>query len=177
MRHTLTALLSGASICAFAGVIPAAAQTPTIPSTVGAPAYSYHYTGPMRAPGGRCQIIAGNRVCNAAPTYAYRAAPAYAYGAAPAYPYGYGYPYGYVPPGGPIGAAAAAPLAAAGAVAAAPVAAAGALLGAPVAPVPPPAGVTTATVVPAGKVAPVPGAVGGCDKIAGNMVCTGGYIP
>jgi hypothetical protein len=151
MRHTLTALLSGASLCAFAGVIPAAAQTyygtaPTIPSQTGAPAYSYHRTGPVPAPAGECQIIAGNRVCNAAPAYPV----GYGYG----YPYyGYGYPYGY-PPGGPIGAAVAAPLATAGAVAAAPLAATGALVGAPFAAAPRPE--------PAG-----------CDKIAGNLVCHG----
>ena len=113
MRHTLTALLSVASIGAFAGVIPAAAQT-TIPSATGAPLYSYHRTGPVPAPAGECQIIAGNRVCNGAP--------------ASWWGYGPG-PYGYAP-GGP---AVAAPFNAAGTLFAAPFAAAGNLATAPVA--------------------------------------------
>jgi hypothetical protein len=58
------------------------------------------------------------RILNSAPAY-----PAYGYG------YGYGYPWAY--PGGPFGAAVAAPVAAAGALAAAPVEAAGTLAGAP----------------------------------------------
>ncbi len=165
MRHTLTALLSAASIVAFAGVIPAAAQVPTIPSATGAPLYSYHHTGPVPAPGGECQIIAGNRVCFAAPVY------------------GWGYgpgPYGYAP-GGPAVAAPfnaagglfAAPFAAAGTLATAPVAATGAVVGAPVAAV----GHTVArrTGTPPysyeSRVAPGPAPVGSCDIVAGNRVC------
>jgi Protein of unknown function (DUF1236) len=78
--------------------------------------------------------------------------PAAAY---PVYGYGYGYPGAY--PGGPFGAAVAAPVAAAGALAAAPVEAAGTLAGAP----PPP---------------PVAAPAPGCQLIAGNRVCTG-YTP
>ena len=228
MRNTLTALLSAASFCAFAGAIPAAAQTPTIPSQTGAPAYSYDRTAPVPAPVGECQIIAGNRVCNGAPAYGYgygpwangyapggpigavvaapvtaagavvaapfagaaptrpslTGAPAYSYHrtapvpavggecqiiagnrvctASPAYGYGYGYgpgPFGFGP-GGPIGAAVAAPVSAAGAVVGAPVAAGGALAAAPFAWATP--------------TAPAPG--GQCNMIAGNRVCTG-YIP
>jgi hypothetical protein len=82
MRHVLAAaLLSAGAICAFAAT-PAAAQTsygagpwpygvqstyagayPTIPSHTGAPTYAWHNEGPWRGPGGKCEIISGNRVC------------------------------------------------------------------------------------------------------------------
>ncbi len=184
MRNTLTALLSAASIAAFAGVVPAAAQAiygtpwpygvqsdysgpvPTVPSHTGTPAYSYeaHNDGPYPAATGSCSIIAGNRVCTATPAY------------------GSGYGYGaYGPgPGGLIGAAVGAPFAAAGALAAAPFEATAALTGAPYA-------VAGGTYAPAGAptipsatgaplysyhhVGPRPAAVGGCDVIAGNRVC------
>jgi hypothetical protein len=90
MSHTLTALLSAGAICAFAWASPALAQTggdhgygdgpwpygpdstfaggyPTIASRTGTPAYSWDNTGPWAATGGQCDIIAGNRVCTAAP--------------------------------------------------------------------------------------------------------------
>jgi hypothetical protein len=139
MRNTLTvALLSAASLCAFACVTPAAAQTfapgygygygagswpygptgtfagsyPTIPSLTGTGAYSYssNANAPKPYPNGECQILAGNRVCT--PT------PAYGYG------YGVGGPFGF-------GAAIAAPVNAAAPVVAAPVQAAGAVAAAP----------------------------------------------
>jgi len=139
MRNTLTAaLLSAASLCAFACVTPAAAQTfapgygygagpwpfgptgtfagsyPTIPSHTGTPAYSYsaNASAPKPYPNGECQILAGNHVCT--PTQAY------------------GYGHGYWA-GGPFGfgSAIAAPVNAAGAVVAAPVAAAGTVAAAP----------------------------------------------
>jgi hypothetical protein len=141
MRNTLTvALLSAASLCAFACVTPAAAQTfapgygygygagswpygptgtfagsyPTIPSLTGTGAYSYssNANAPKPYPNGECQILAGNRVCTGTSAYGYG--------------YGVGGPFGF-------GAAIAAPVNAAGALAAAPVAAAGALAAAPVA--------------------------------------------
>jgi hypothetical protein len=215
MKHAITALLSAASIGAFAWATPAAAQAiygtpwpygvestysgpyPTVPSHTGTPAYSYsvHNQGPYPGATGSCEVIAGNRVCNAAPAYGY----------------GYGYGYGaYGPgPGGLVGAAVAAPVAAAGALAAAPFeaagATAGALTGAPYAPGPyaPYAGPYAAAPVGAYPVAPVgpyparrpmkgksvvptqtayslppseetaqPGVVGSCSVIAGNRVCT-----
>ena len=180
MRHALTGLLSAASLCAFAGAIPAAAQTPTIPSQTGAPAYSYHRTAPRPAVVGQCEVIAGNHVCNGAPAYG-------------------SWAYGY-PPGGPIGAAitapvaaaanvAAAPVAAAANVAAAPVAAAGAVAAAPFAPTygygygyatAPYAGsaptVPSLTGAPAYSyhyTGPIPAPAGQCQVIAGNRVCNG----
>jgi hypothetical protein len=82
MRQVLTALLSAGAIGAFAYATPAAAQTsygagpwpygvestyagayPTIPSHTGAPTYAWRNEGPWRAPGGKCEIISGNRVC------------------------------------------------------------------------------------------------------------------
>jgi hypothetical protein len=170
MRHTVTALLSAASICAFAWAAPAAAQAV--------------YGTPYPAATGSCEIIAGNRVCTAAPAYGY----------------GYGYGYGaYRPgPGGVVGAAVAAPVAAAGSLAAAPFeaagATAGALTGAPFAPAPYPAGYAAAPVGPYPWSGPVkgnsivpsstsyslppsaetarPGVVGSCSIITGNRVCT-----
>jgi hypothetical protein len=94
MRHTLTALLFGGAICAFAWASPALAQVggdhgygdgpwpygphstfagsyPTIPSRTGTPAYSWGNAGPWAATGGQCDIIAGNRVCTAAPAYGF----------------------------------------------------------------------------------------------------------
>jgi hypothetical protein len=77
MRRILTALLSAGAICAFTSATPALAQTfipfgatyagssPTIASSTGAPAYAWPDKGPWAAPGGECQIIAGNRVCTA----------------------------------------------------------------------------------------------------------------
>jgi hypothetical protein len=205
MRHTLTALLSAASICAFAGVVPASAQAiygtpwpygvqsdysgpfPTVPSHTGTPAYSYeaHNAGPYPAATGSCSIIAGNRVCTAAPAY--------------------GYGYGYGGPFGLFGSAVAAPIDAAGALAAAPFeaagATAGALTGAPYAPAPYAAAPYAPGPYAAARVrayrwgAPVkgnsvvpsatayslppsaqtarPGVVGSCSIIAGNRVCTG----
>ena len=140
MRNTLTvALLSAASLCAFACVTPAAAQTfapgygygygagpwpygptgtfagsyPTIPSLTGTGAYSYssNANAPKPYPGGECQILAGNRVCTPTPAY------------------GYGYGYGVGPFG--FGGAIAAPVNAAAPVVAAPVQAAGAVVAAP----------------------------------------------
>ena len=84
MRYVLRGLLSAGAICAFACATPVVAQTvhgygagawpygvdstfagpyPTIPSHTGAPTYSWHDEGPWLAPGGKCQIISGNRVC------------------------------------------------------------------------------------------------------------------
>ena len=105
MRHPLTALLSVGAICAFASITPALAQTvvapapaygygygagpwpygpdstfagayPTIPSHTGTPAYSWDNEGPWPATGGECSILAGNRVCTAAPAYGYGYGPA-----------------------------------------------------------------------------------------------------
>ena len=97
MRNTLTvALLSAASLCAFACVTPAAAQS--------------NANAPKRYPNGECQMLAGNRVCTATPAYGYG--------------YGGGGPFGFgaaiAAPVNAAGALAAAPVAAAGAVAAAP---------------------------------------------------------
>ncbi len=47
-----------------AGLAPAPYSGPTIPSATGAPPYSYHYTGPIPAAVGSCEIVAGNRVCH-----------------------------------------------------------------------------------------------------------------
>jgi hypothetical protein len=79
MRHVVTALLSAGAISAFAWATPAVAQaygpwpygvqstyagaSPTLPSHTGAPTYAWHNEGPWRAPGGKCEIISGNRVC------------------------------------------------------------------------------------------------------------------
>jgi hypothetical protein len=75
MRRMFTALLSAGAICAFAA--PALAQTftpfgstyagsaPAVAPTTGAPAYAWQDKGPWVAPGGECQIIAGNHVCTA----------------------------------------------------------------------------------------------------------------
>ncbi len=148
MRHTLTALVSAASICAFAGVAPAGAQAfygAPGPYATPAPGPYTHYpegglvkgdsvvppqisyslppSEQVAQPGvvGSCSIIAGNRVCTDTPAYN---------------PPQYGYGYGYGAPGGFLGAAVGAPVAAAGALAAAPFEAAGALTGAPYAPAP-----------------------------------------
>lgn len=153
MRNTLTALLSAASICAFAGVVPAAAQAfygspspyavapgpyvagPTKGESIVPPQISYSLppSEETARPGvvGSCSLLDGNRVCTDTP----------AYGAGPAYgASGYGYGYGYGAPGGLVGAAVAAPFAAAGALAAVPFeaagATAGALAGAPYEPAP-----------------------------------------
>ncbi len=48
----------------IAGLAPAPYSGPTIPSATGAPPYSYHYTGPIPAAVGSCEIVAGNRVCH-----------------------------------------------------------------------------------------------------------------
>jgi hypothetical protein len=168
MRNALTAFISAASFCAIATAATAQDATmypypypgaaPTSPSTTGAPLYSYHYTGPQPAAVGSCQIIAGNRVCDAGPA-------ASGYGYAPNYGYAPGYGYG-----GPIGAVVAAPFEVAGGLVTAPFGA----FGAPVA--------TTggATYAPAtgtpvysyeSQVPPQPGAVGHCDLLSGNHVC------
>jgi hypothetical protein len=208
MRHTLTALVSAASICAFAFPVAASANVGngndikaqarhvrhhprmvhhvrlrpanTAPAVAGAtagyqtaaaPGYGYGYGGPFWPLGaaveapfsaagavaaaptaglapapaavGSCEIIAGNRVCFGAPAW------------------GYSPNYGYAP-GGPIGAAIAAPFNAAATVAAAPVAATGAVAAAPLAPVGAPA-------------APAPAVAGQCQMLAGNRVCTANY--
>jgi len=94
MKNGLT-LLSAASICAFAWVTPAAAQT----VAYGAP--------PAHGPVGSCQLLAGNRVCSSGPIAAY----------------GYGYVPGgpIAAPLNAAGAIVAAPLTAAGAMAPAPI--------------------------------------------------------
>jgi hypothetical protein len=178
MRHALTVLLSAASLCAVAGTAPAVAQmygpapgygygTPwpyplqstyagpyaTAPSHTATPAYSWHRNGPYPAVTGSCDIIAGNRICSAAP--------------AGGYAYGYG-------PGGPVGAMVAAPFDAAGAVFAAPFGARGAIAGPPVVAA---SGETIAplTGTPAysyeSHVGPQPAVVGHCDLISGNRIC------
>lgn len=201
MKHTLTALLSAASICAFAGIAPASAQAfygqpygqypaggPTKGQSVVPPQISYSLPSyEQRAqPGvtGSCQMLDGNRVCTAAPANGY----------------GYGYGYGYGAQGGLLGAAVGAPLAAAGALAAVPFqaagATAGALTGAPYpagAPYPvayagapmgtyPAGGPTVGQSVvppqisyslPSYEQTARPGAVGSCSLIAGNRVCSG----
>jgi hypothetical protein len=129
MKHAVTALLSAASLCAFAWAAPAAAQTMRAP---------LHPPAPI----GECQMIAGNHVCFAGPSYAY----------------GY-YGPGYAPPGGPIGAAVAAPVAAAGAVVGGTAAAAGQIAAAPFW-APPAAPVYAYNGPPT------------CSMIAGNRVCT-----
>ncbi len=196
MRHTLTALLSAASICAFAGVVPAAAQTyypeggpvkglSVVPSQT---AYSLPPSEETAQPGivGSCSIIAGNRVCTDTP--------------ANGYGYGYGHGYGAYGEGGPLGAAVAAPFVAAGALAAVPFEAAGATAGAltgapyPYAPGPYSAGPYAGGPMEAYPAGPVkgesvvpsqlayslppseqtarPGFVGSCSIIAGNRVCS-----
>jgi len=165
MRHALTALLSAASICAIAGIVPASAQ-----AFYGAPgpyasqvpgAYTHYPEGGLvkgdsvvppqisyslppseevaqPAVVGSCSLISGNRVCTDTPAYT-----------PPRYGYGYG------APGGFLGAAVGAPLAAAGALAAAPFEAAGALTGAPYAPGPYPAPYAAAPAYPGYATAPV----------------------
>ncbi len=53
-----------AAPCNIAGLAPAPFGGPTIPSATGAPPYSYHYTGPIPAVIGSCEIVAGNWVCH-----------------------------------------------------------------------------------------------------------------
>jgi hypothetical protein len=143
--------------------------------------YSYHRTGAVPAPNGKCEIIAGNRVCTTGPVG----------------PYAYGYGYGY---GGPFGAVVAAPVNAAGAIVAAPLAATGGLVAAPVnaagaivaAPVAATGAIVGAPFVAVGQtvrpltgtpaysystIPPAPAPGGGCDIIAGNRVCTAGFVP
>jgi hypothetical protein len=194
MKYGLTALLSAAALCAFAWAAPAAAQVgayPTVSSNTGAPLYAYHRTGAVPAPSGKCEIIAGNRVCTGAP--------------AGTYAYGYGFPGPF-----PFGAAVAAPVNAAGALVAAPLAATGGLVVAPVnaagaivaAPLSATGALVTAPVAATGAIVgapfvaasqtvapltgtpaysysapPAPAIGGGCDIIAGNRVCTTGYVP
>ncbi len=70
MRIALTTLVSAATLCALATAGSAQDYPfggPTIPSNTGAPLYSYHHTGPQPGSVGSCEIIAGNRVCSAAP--------------------------------------------------------------------------------------------------------------
>src|SRR5579871_5130400 len=81
MRQTFAAFLGAASIAALAYAAPAAAQAvyyygdpstgPTIASHTGAPAYSWHRTGPAPAVNGQCDIISGNHVCTSGPGYGY----------------------------------------------------------------------------------------------------------
>ena len=190
MRNTLTAaLLSAASLCAFACVTPAAAQTfapgygygagpwpygptatfagsyPTIRSHTGTPAYSYsaNASAPKPYPNGECQILAGNRVCTPTSTW------------------GYGYGYGYAPGPFGFGGAVAAPFNAAAPVVAAPVQAAGAVVAAPFAATGVPT-IPAATGAPAYSYstyasAPRPAPGGSCQILAGNRVCSGGWVP
>jgi hypothetical protein len=199
MRTALTAFISAASFCALASAAsaqvapypyygaptpyPYAGSAPTIPSNTGAPLYSYHRTTAQPAAVGSCSVIAGNRVCSTIPAGTDNPAP---------YGYGYGGPIGAMvaapfnaagtivaaPFGGsyygnPVGAMVAAPINAAGAVATAPFQAVGAF-GAP----PAAAGATfaPATGTPAysyeSHVGAQRGAVGHCELIAGNRVCS-----
>jgi hypothetical protein len=161
MRTTLTALISAGSFCALAS----AASAQTIPSNTGAPPYSYEsQLPPQPAAVGSCDIVAGNRVCSANPTYA-----------APA--------PGYSPGYGPVGAIVAAPFDAAGTVVTAPFGMFGAAPGTPVVygggagtpyvggSMTNPAAAGTAIYSYESRVPPQPGAIGYCDLIAGNHVC------
>jgi len=212
MRNTLTAaLLSAASLCAFACVTPAAAQTfapgygygagpwpygptatfagsyPTIRSHTGTPAYSYsaNASAPKPYPNGECQILAGNRVCTPTSTWGY----GYGYGYAPG-PFGFGgavaAPFNAAAPvvAAPVqaaGAVVAAPFNAAAPVVAAPVQAAGAVVAAPFAATGVPT-IPAATGAPAYSYstyasAPRPAPGGSCQILAGNRVCSGGWVP
>jgi hypothetical protein len=161
MRQTFVAIFGAASIAALACAAPAAAQTmyydngapwsagPTVPSNTGAPAYSWHRTGPAPAVNGQCEIISGNHVCTSGP--------------------GYGDGYGYAP-----GSMVAAPFDAAGMLVAAPMQAAGFVAGAPTYASPGytvPQNTGTPAYSYASHVPPQPGVVGSCDIISGNHVC------
>jgi hypothetical protein len=177
MRTALTAFISAASLCTLATAAsaqvapmfpfggptpyPYAGSAPTMPSNTGAPLYSYHRTTAQPGAVGSCSIIAGNRVCSAVPAGTDNPAP------------GYGYGYGY---GGLIGALIAAPVNAAGAVVAAPFGAMGATTGTM-------AAGTGYTYPPATGTPPYSyesqvglrrAAIGHCDLIAGNRVCSAG---
>ena len=144
MRNALTAFISAASFCALA----TAASAQTVPSHTGAPLYSYHRTAPQPGTVGSCDIIAGNRVCSAAPAAS-----------------GYGFASF-----GPFGALVAAPLG----VVAAPFGMVDTMKGQPVVAA---SGETyaPATGTPPysyeGQLPPQSGAIGRCDIIAGNRVC------
>jgi hypothetical protein len=142
MRIALTTLVSAASLCTLA-TAASAQDYPTIPSTTGAPPYSYHHTGPQPAAVGSCEIIAGNRVCSAGPA-------------------GYGYNNTW----GPVGAVVDAPFV----LAAAPFGAMGGFPAAGSAPTYAPA--TGALPYSyESHLPPQPGASGYCDIVSGNRVC------
>ena len=182
MRHALTALLSAAAIGAFAYATPAAAQ-----STGGG-------GGDANAEADQAQLHPWQ--ADMSPRWApngvsegevYSAGQAYGYGyhgtgairpwksgtvgptgapvaPAPAYQYGYGYG-----PGGPVGAAIAAPFNAAGALVAAPFAAVSAPFAGSAPTIPSRVG---APLYAYHHTGPRPGVVGSCSIIAGNRVCT-----
>jgi len=178
MRTALTAFISAASFWALASAAsaqvapypyygaptpyPYSGSGPTIPSHTGAPLYSYHRTTAQPAAVGSCSIIAGNRVCSAMPAGTDNPAP-------------YGYGYGA---GGPIGALFAAPFNAAGAIVSAPFGGPSYGAGYGYGYGNPAAGATyaPATGTPAysyeSHIGAQPGAVGHCDLIAGNRVCS-----
>jgi hypothetical protein len=149
MRIALTAFVSAASLCALATAAsaqdyPFGGEAPTVASNTGAPLYSYHYTAPQPGAVGSCEVIAGNRVCNAGPA-------------------GYGYD---TMPGGPVGAVIGAPFA----VIAAPF---GMMGGPPMAGAGGTYAPATGTPAYSyeSHIAARPGAPGYCDIIAGNRVC------
>jgi hypothetical protein len=139
MRIALMTLASAASLCALATT--ASAQDYSFGGEPGTPPYAYHHTGPQPGAVGSCQIIAGNRVCDASPA-------------------GFGYDQG---PWGPVGAVIGAPYA----IIAAPFGVMGAAgPGATEGP-----GTGAPPYSYESQLPPQPGATGYCDIISGNRVC------
>lgn len=179
MRHTLTALVSVASICAFAFPVAASANVGNGNDIKAQTRQARHHP--------RMVNQVPRRPANTTPAAAEVTA-GYQTAAAPGYGYAYGgYPngYGVGSPFWPVGAAIAAPFNVAGAVATAPFYATG------VAPAPYAAPYSgAAPTVPSATGAPLysyrytgprPAVVGSCEIIAGNRVCNGapawGYGP
>ena len=146
----ITSSISAASFCAIASaasaqvaVYPYPGEAPTVADTTGAPLYGYRQTAAQPATVGSCDIIAGNRVCTSGQM---------------------GASYGY---GGPIGAVVGAPFA----IVAAPFNAFG-MTGTPVVSNTNAPDTGTPTYSYESHVPPQPGAVGHCDMISGNRICT-----
>lgn len=150
MKNALTALISAASFCAMASAASAQVAAypypaPTVADATGAPLYGYRVTPAQPAVVGSCDIISGNRICSSG-----QMGPTASSG------------YGYV---GPVGTIVGAPFA----VVAAPFTAFG--MTSVMANTSAPA-TGTAVYSYENHVPPQPGAVGHCDLISGNRICT-----
>ena len=149
MRNALTALISAASLCVMASAASAQVTYPydgaTVPDNTGAPLYGYRVTPAQPAVVGSCDIISGNRVCSSGQMGPNN-----------------GYAYG-----GPVGMLVGAPIA----IVAAPFNGFG-MTAAPVMANTYAPATGTPTYSYETHVPPQPGAIGHCDLLSGNRVCT-----